>query len=455
MTQPIQLILSIALFINALIFLPLVIRAIQKKPAVEDKRVQEQLLAEANYARLAFISTAAHEVRGPISTVITLSAAMKENLMTLQDLLPKTPAGGASTFPLAAVHKTLDAVLDQSTDLGSEAERGLLALQNLSNLHRMQLYGVVPHMTCFNVKQLLRFAIKESTYKNFKEVTVEQHVSKKVPENVLIDAQHVMAALSIVIGNAFRFSHERSSIHINVDVNQKDSPSALVISVQDLGVGMHVEQIRYLLTPTAHLMADRESIYLKPSVQLSRAKMYLAASGGSLAINSVLHKGTTVTLTVPYALPTESAVSRMAIEESVFLEESGGEKQQPYTVHAPIGSVLLVEDDEIAQKMTCENLIGLGYSVDACGSGENALRHMAEKHYDIVLLDISLPDISGLEVMRKIRASQGDGVIVIAVSSHASAEDEDYFISQGAMALMGKPLKIQKLKNTLEVLRGK
>jgi two-component system aerobic respiration control sensor histidine kinase ArcB len=95
-------------------------------------------------------------------------------------------------------------------------------------------------------------------------------------------------------------------------------------------------------------------------------------------------------------------------------------------------------------------LIELGYQVDIAKSGAEAIQMAEANEYTIVLLDITLPDINGLDVMRQIRESKGEEIIFIALSSHSSEEEEDYFMRQGAMSLLAKPVTSEKLKNALD-----
>jgi two-component system aerobic respiration control sensor histidine kinase ArcB len=116
----------------------------------------------------------------------------------------------------------------------------------------------------------------------------------------------------------------------------------------------------------------------------------------------------------------------------------------------PICSLLLVEDEPNTRKITAQNLLALGYAVDVAKDGTEAIALAQANDYTMVLLDITLPDMNGLDVMREIRALKGEDIIFIALSSHASEEKEDYFLRQGMMRLVVKPVSSENLKNVLD-----
>jgi two-component system aerobic respiration control sensor histidine kinase ArcB len=414
---------------------------------ITEKKQAQEALKQANRARLEFIYTASHEVRGPVSSAISMTERLREHLETLESIVPQRMTHSKEAEPISQM---LTETLEYCQDIQSESERALASLKNLTDLHRMQLEGIVTRPGLCSVQQFLALAVQKSTYPNTNNVQIEQFIHPDVPQKIIMDNSNMMTALSIIIGNAFRFSHPHGKINITVKKAPKDEDKWVIISVQDFGVGMYQEQIDRLSLTPIDPKNKQESLYAKPSVQLLRVKMYLEASGGRLAIESTLKEGTEVQLTIPYQLPAPKNKTEEKIIRLETWENNDTERLVFHTVHQPICSVLLIEDDTTTQKITSQRLIELGYQVDIAKSGAEAIQMAEANEYTIVLLDITLPDINGLDVMRQIRESKGEEIIFIALSSHSSEEEEDYFMRQGAMSLLAKPVTSEKLKNALD-----
>jgi CheY-like chemotaxis protein len=258
----------------------------------------------------------------------------------------------------------------------------------------------------------------------------------------MIDSANLSAALSILIGNAIRFSHPNERVKIDVTTLEKKGNNYLRITVQNHGAGMPDEQVKNLFVILNNEDKNtKEAIYYKPSVQLSRAKMWIEASGGNLELTSVLNQGTTASVLIPYTIINDTkAINTVQKLKSTIVHEAV----------SPRCSILLIEDDIISQKVTYNALVGLGYKVDVASNGAEAIKMALKNQYDVAILDISLTDMNGIEVMRQIRAIKKDNIIFIAVTSHSSEEDEDYFVSEGAMAVLAKPATIPQLQNMIE-----
>jgi PAS domain S-box-containing protein len=269
-----------------------------------EKQAQEAL-KQANQARLRFASTASHEVINHVSCVVSFAERLERNLTALQKMLPEEINAGKKTSEAGSVSRMLAETLEDCKDIRSAAEGGMTAIRNISDLQHMQLHKITTRPTRLGIQPFLDLIIGKSTYPNTHHIEIETCVHSSVPSEMILDLTNVMAAFGIVMGNAFRFSRPGGKIQVTVKKLLENKKTFLVISVQDFGVGMHQAQIKKLSMTLVEADAEPESLYAKPSVQLSRVKMYLEASEGRLEIESVLNQGTEVKLIVPYTLPVE------------------------------------------------------------------------------------------------------------------------------------------------------
>lgn len=113
-------------------------------------------------------------------------------------------------------------------------------------------------------------------------------------------------------------------------------------------------------------------------------------------------------------------------------------------------NILLIEDDPVAQIAQKATIEALGHNVDTANTGMQAIVSISAKSYDIVLLDISLPDMTGIDILRILRQNTSLNISVIAITAHASEEDIDLFMSEGAIAVLAKPVDQIQLKACID-----
>lgn len=404
----------------------------------ELKETQQQLaekileIEKAHRSNIEFMCMVSHEIRNPVGNILSFQSVMKELLESLQDcmhekIFPNLTCSNKSEL-VEEVKRLFRDTFESHRISRDEALRSMSALENLGNLHRIQLQGVQPLWELRNIHKLIDEVIERHPEPSYNKVEFQINIDPSVPQEASIDYTNIGIALQILIRNAARFSHDKGRVKIKVETIQEGDIKKLGITIQDFGLGISEAQRKHLFDMLSHPEeALEEILYRKPSIQLPQAKMYIEAAGGSIDIKSALNQGTTVYITTPYRLPEERA---MKPKESC--------------------RVLLIEDDPIAQQLTKNLLYKLGYHVNYAGSGEEAIELALKNEYDVALLDISLPDINGLNVMREIRSKKKDQIIFIAQTSHTSEEDEDRFISEGAMAILKKPPTKDELRNMIE-----
>jgi PAS domain S-box-containing protein len=285
-----------------------------------EKQAQEALKQANHAARMEFIYTASHEVINHVSCVVSFAERLERSLTTLKNTLLKKIDADEKTSESESALQVLAEMREDCQDIRSSAEGGITSIRNISALHYMQLNKITARPELVGVQQFLDSAIRKSTYSNTHYIQVERSICPSVPSDIMMDASNVMAALSIVVGNAFRFSRPGDKIQITVKKARENKESCVVISVQDFGVGMHEAQIKKLLMSP---LESEQDLYSKPSVQLSRVKMYLEASEGRLEIESVLNQGTEVKLIVPYTLPVQEKSAEKEVNNSVESEVEG------------------------------------------------------------------------------------------------------------------------------------
>lgn len=316
------------------------------------------------------------------------------------------------------------------------------ALKSLSEIHRIELEGVKAQLEEVNINYLLKQALEEITTKskevlNKKNITVTSNISSKLPTASYIDKNNVLQALKIVVDNALRFSHENGTVIVSGDVAKQNDNEFINIKVEDFGVGISEEHLNIILDDTlAEELRNEAHSFKKPSLKLTQAKMKLEASGGKIDIASVRGQGTTVTLKIPLIKSTQTSLNTQnELLMNLFYDRK----------------VLLMEDDVLTQVAEKKLLEECGCRVDVVSLGVDAISLAKKTKYDAIFLDITVPDINGLEVMKIIKTIDPN-VSVIAITSHVSEQNQEYFQDEGFDTVLTKPVNSKKLKDIVKLI---
>ena len=406
-----------------------------------EKELAEQVekTNKAYRSKAEFISIASHEIRNPIGNVIYGIDNLNERISKLKhsfyEAIEILNDAGRQDM-VKNIQAEFKQIAESNVQAKAEAYRALNALINLGDLHRLQLEGVQPRYEISNISDLVHSAIDNSTYPNKNKVDIHLTINSSVPKEAVIDYSNIYEALRVIVGNAIRFSETEGIIKIGLHALEEQNKKFITIVVQDFGTGISESQLGHLFeTHGAGTKIASTNKYWKPSLQLPQAKMKIEASGGVLEIKSALKQGTTVSMTIPYYESDLSDHGYSMIENKYAND---------------ICSLLLVEDDIYAQRIIKNYLEGFKHKVDVASTSAEGVEMAGKKDYDIILMDITLPDRNGVETMKEIQNKATIKPLFIAVTSHASENDVDDFITEGFVTVLTKPVNKLVLKKCID-----
>lgn len=401
---------------------------------------------EANRSKSAFLSIATHEIRSPISNILGLINLTKDQLENLKDLIftsvitmlpvenSLNNADVVNQF-LAAFHE----INQNLNETIAEGFRSLNSLENLSELHNSFNKSLEVKYEASTIKDFIQDAIRNSTYLNAKNIDFRINIDNNLSKKIVFDYNNMFKALRIIIGNAIRFSSEKSIVLVSAIQDRNNIVKNLVIKIQDFGQGISKEQLTNIFITSISLEETKQdSVYNKPSLQLPQAKKNIEASGGSISIESIYKKGTTVTINIPFMDHSDIDTQNVTNDKISIGNEFSRKK------------LLLVEDELITQKIIQNYLKDLGYYCDVASTGFEAIQMATTNAYDIILIDITLPDMKGYDVKHSITKKVGDTIPFVAITSHSSSKDQDFFESHGIVTVLKKPVTKYELKDCIE-----
>jgi CheY-like chemotaxis protein len=261
------------------------------------------------------------------------------------------------------------------------------------------------------------------------------------------DRLRLQQVLGTLISNAIKFTHtgevSLKACREKMQVKGKEL-HMLKFLVKDTGVGMTPEEVEELFKPFARPETEFTDKYSGAGLGLAIAQKLVAAMRGTLSVESEQGKGTTVELAIPFT-PVPEHLRPALKRRDKEAEETETKSDQ--------ASIIIVDDEESSRQVNASLMKFLGYACDIVCDGNELIDKLKERTYQMILTDIMMPGLDGLEATRMIRngdCGEGNrGAYIVAVTVCSEEEDKERGLKAGINAYLTKPLTIHALRETI------
>ncbi|HEV8583154.1 MAG TPA: ATP-binding protein [Thermoanaerobaculia bacterium] len=386
---------------------------------LESRKRAEQGARAANLAKGQLLANASHEIRTPMNGVLGMA-----------DLLLQSELTAAQREQVELIRTSAEALLvlvDDILDV-SRVEAGRLLLRP-RDFHLRDL-----------VSEVVRLLAPQAAARG---IDLHLSVAAGLPDDLHGDPMRLRQVLINLVGNAVRHTRE-GSVAVAVEAREgRGGAPEIRFEVRDTGTGIRPAVQARLFRPFAQAESSSSQNLGGVGLGLVISKSIVDLMGGEIGFESTYGAGSTFWFQLPLVAAQAAPVSLPAASH----------RGDDCTRGTRRGArVLVVDDHPVNRALALAQLLEIGYSADAAESGEEALKLLAERTYDAVLLDCAMPELDGYETCRRLRAREGNGrrTPVIALTAFAGVGERERCLAAGMDEYLAKPYKGEDLTAILD-----
>lgn len=367
-------------------------------------------------ADIQLMANVTHDLRTPLNGIIGCVALLQET--------PLNTAQQKIASALNTASKNLMGIVNELLDFSTIA----LGRESFVNIP-FDLKSIVADLTFLSQTLVLG-----------KELKIRTSIADDVPTQLLGDPSKLSQILMNLMGNALKFS-ERGSVHLKVQALEKNNGQALLsFLVSDTGMGIPSSALETIFDSYTQATPNVYSKYGGKGLGLSIVKQLVEKMGGTIRVASILGKGSTFTFTLPYEY--EEAIKQKVMPKPLLdrVRDLDGVR------------ILVVDDNELNLKLFRHQLKSKNANTVVAKSGFQALNLLENQYFDIILLDMQLPDMSGLEFADQISChgcASSKRTPILAVSAATSFNDPTVLNGVGINGFVAKPYALEDLVNAI------
>lgn len=404
-----NIVTTILLFITYLIFLTIENPALKEYEIINNLRLRA---LKANTNKTEFLSNISHELRTPLTSIITSIDEIKSRNIPQE------------------LKENINDIIDSSNSL-------LEIVGNVIDINKIENKVYDLKEKNYDIRDAVEKLIKLNTKKYSKEnVVFKYSVSDNTPSNLFGDKTKIKEIINNILDNSFKYTN-KGSISLTINSVLDNDICNLIIEIKDTGIGIKSEDLNKIFNGN-DIDNDINSNVNRDGLGLLVSKDLVNLLNGTITVSSYYGSGSVFTINIPQKLKNE-----LEIVEQTNTTKFNNKK------------ILLVDDDRLNNRILKRLLKIYNIELDTCERGIECIDKINNgEQYDLILMDIMMPDINGVDTLKKLKSNKNFNTKVIALTADALSTSRNKYLKAGFTDYLAKPFKKEELEEKLKELLG-
>ena len=381
---------------------------------LKEMEISKTQAEKANRAKTDFLSSMSHEMRTPLNAIVGLS----EDITTYKENVPTE-------------------VYEDSLDIQNASHSLLEIVDNILDINMIESDSLKVNEIEYNFKDEIEKLCKITTTRiGDKDIKFNLSIDEDIPEILYGDSKKVKTIINNLLTNAIKYT-DKGNIDLKIKCNNVNNICNLIISCKDTGKGIKKEYQKRLFTKFDRLDVEINSTTEGTGLGLAITKSLLELLKGKIRVESEESKGTIFTVEVKQKI-IKSKITHKNVDNEI--------KEEIINNHNELKKqVLVVDDNKLNIKVAARTLQDFNFEIDEAISGFECLEKVKLKDYDLILMDIMMPEMSGEETIKELQKNKDFKIPVMAVTADAVVGAKEKYLDEGFVDYLPKPFTKEQM----------